>query len=162
MSSLWLGFQSQGVSGVSQDDTTSNSADHAWAGHLRDFVTKLVAEPAFAGLVASSTYTATGSGTSAAFSGLAQGIYVVVDTTAAGGPGGYSNSIPMLVGTAVGVTSTFPGYTRFKNETSPTAPILGRVEIKNDRPTITKQAVHDGSRGSSASIGGYVKYRISG
>ncbi|BDR53485.1 collagen-binding protein [Bombiscardovia nodaiensis] len=160
VASEWLGFKSQGTVGVPQGDITSNDANHAWAGNLREFVTKLAADAGFASLVTASTYSATGSGSSAVFQNLPQGLYVVVDTTASGGTS--SNSIPILVGTAVGVTASFPGYTQFKGETSPTAPILGKVQMKNDEPTVSKKAIQNSNTGSSASIGGYVQYEITG
>ncbi|BDR54221.1 hypothetical protein KIMH_03320 [Bombiscardovia apis] len=160
VSSRWLGFASQGGVGVSQEDKTSNSRDQAYAGKLRNFVTNFVSDSRFNALLTSKGVSTTASSAPGMFNNLPQGLYIIVDTTASGG--NYSNSIPMLVGTAVGVTASFQGYTQFKNETSPTAPILGKIEVKNDQPTVAKKAVQDPTMGSSASIGGYVQYEITG
>lgn len=82
VASKWTGF--------SGTDTTSDAKTEAWDGELRQFVTALVAEPAFATLIRQS-YVSTANAPAAAnlaggkasfsFTHILPGIYVVVDVT---------------------------------------------------------------------------------
>ncbi|BDR53590.1 hypothetical protein KIM372_14970 [Bombiscardovia nodaiensis] len=162
---LWLGFEST-TPHAPTGDITSNSQSKAWAGHLRDFVTALAAHADFATALAglpaaqknqAAATVAADADASVTFSGLAQGLYVVIDTTARGNTTDQAQrdtmSIPMLVGTAVG------GYTKFKGETAPNSD-LGVIKLKNNVPTISKEIVLAAGQDASVSIGDFVHYRI--
>ncbi|RBP97834.1 hypothetical protein CRD60_04400 [Bifidobacterium aemilianum] len=118
-------------SGYSGADTTSNSRGAHFDGMLRKFMTSFTADSTVqADLNSQTEVTATTSG--ATFSNLAQGLYVIVETSGAGVTG--NKSIPMLVGTPIGTSGS--NAVHIGNASSPE---LGKVEFKSENePELTK------------------------
>lgn len=129
ISSHWLGYD--------LDDPSSASKDEGYKGHLRDFVTKLQEEPGFkdaadASGISKTAVEANGD-TSATFTNLPEGLYVIQDVSEASVDGS-SNSIPVLVGTSVGPN-------KCKTFMKATTPNAGEVEAKKDAPSVDKKWV---------------------
>ncbi|MDF7665817.1 isopeptide-forming domain-containing fimbrial protein [Bifidobacterium sp. ESL0745] len=162
VASKWLGYAATG-----SQDTTSNSANAAWSGKLRDFVTDLMKSNAqngsnqkFSDLVAAQSgnqITAAlvgGTTYSASIPVSSPGIYVVVDTTTqvlTTGSTALKNAIPMLVST--GITYNSNDYTQLGAIT------LGKVDMKNDVPSVKKQ-LDSSQDNSDNSIGGRLHYKL--
>ncbi|WEV58486.1 isopeptide-forming domain-containing fimbrial protein [Bifidobacterium sp. ESL0728] len=167
VASQWLGFP---VTTAPNSDPTSNDPDHAYAGKLRDFATKLVAQQGIKDALADIptnhsermvTVTST-TATTAKFTAVGTGMYLIVDTTASNG-GTVSSldtpaSIPMIVGTEL-VDNSANHYTEFTGDATDIK--LGEVNVKNNTPTIAKQLVSPTAAGE-VSIGSIVTYRIVG
>ncbi|WP_161522211.1 isopeptide-forming domain-containing fimbrial protein [Bifidobacterium aemilianum] len=147
VASLWLGFTGS--------DTGSNSREAAYNGHLRDFVTNLGKQSGFVAAEEASTYKADGPTAAAtptaddsiSFSALPQGIYAVMDITDNKDLTPTTNSIPMLVGTAVaGHANCVSG-----------GPALGVINIKSYLPRFKKELV---SKSKTVSIGDVLTYHL--
>ncbi|WEV46898.1 isopeptide-forming domain-containing fimbrial protein [Bifidobacterium sp. ESL0690] len=158
VASKWLGYAATGSS-----DTTSNSANSAWSGKLRDFVTALMkstvengSHQTFSQMVGAGTPTTASlvSGTTyqASIPVSSPGIYVVVDTTTQPlhtGSTAFKDAIPMLVST--GITSGSTSYTQLG------AIALGTVNMKGDAPSVRK-ALDTSQDNSDTSVGGKLHY----
>lgn len=161
VASKWLGYAA-----TTSADTTSNSANSAWSGKLRDFVTDLMKSNAvngssqkFSDLVAAQSSHATtaalvsGTTYSASIPVSSPGIYVVVDTTTQPPISGSAlkNAIPMLVST--GITYSGNDYTQLGAIT------LGKVDMKADTPSVQKQ-LDTSQDNSDNSVGGKLHYKL--
>lgn len=173
------GYIAENYTGYGDDskDTTSATAP-AYAGLLRDFVTKLVANADFQdyvknGKLANSldpVYSATGADGVAKFTtpslgtkpydGVLQGLYVIVDVT----EGNDAHALPMVVGTkfitdphAYQLTLHNNGYT-LGEAIVKTVPVVSQKKVvlgEDGNP------VPDGTR-ASANIGDTVTFRLTG
>ncbi|RBP98192.1 hypothetical protein CRD60_03370 [Bifidobacterium aemilianum] len=171
VASKWLGFNSTAAGSGNQDTTSNAEKPSAWDGKLRSFVTALAQQSDFQSAIESAPVAqkdqtpatvAADADAELTFNGLAQGLYLVEDTTAPGNTDTQFDtaSIPMMLGTPVAATASpsFAGYTKFKGETA--AVELGTVMLKNNVPSLSKKVVVDPAKGSSVSIGDYVHYRV--
>ena len=129
-------------------DSGSQSSPQ-WSGNLRNFVTALASEKDFTDALAASDapeLSATGADGSAVFSGLDDGLYVIVDQT---GGSTYTQSIPILVGTKINGKD-------LANQT------LGTVEVKNEKPTVTKTLVSPKPDQPFVGVGDDVHWQLGG
>ena len=129
----------------------ASSTTEPWTGTLRDFVSRLVQQSDFQNVLAkaaghvadSDTYT---------INGLADGLYVVIDTTADNANGvdhKQTNSIPMLVATKI------DGHD-FADQT------LGSIKVKNQTTDINKVIVKDDKdmTGTTEKVGDTVTFKL--
>ncbi|WEV59102.1 hypothetical protein OZX67_00515 [Bifidobacterium sp. ESL0728] len=169
LASKYLGFtptdNSMNKDTTSYDPTVPDNKTSMWAGGVRQFVTTLTQQTDFVARqqaaaananTPNSGMTAPVNNTSSSFEVPVgePGLYVIEDVTG-GSTNGGTNSIPMLVGTAVysdlGSGST-KAYTAVANGGQ-----LGQVSMKNDLPTVTKERVDKKPLGAD---GGYIHYYI--
>lgn len=129
ISSHWLGYN--------PGDPSSASKKEGYKGHLRDFVTNLQREPGFKDAVTASDISKTAvvanGDTSASFTKLSQGLYIIEDVSEAVVDNS-ANSIPILVGTSVGPN-------KCKAFTNAATPNTGEVEAKKEAPSVDKRLV---------------------
>ncbi|MFT8531926.1 SpaH/EbpB family LPXTG-anchored major pilin [Bifidobacterium aquikefiri] len=146
------------VASVPEDNTIAwvakqfqDSATYPYGGQMRNFLTALVASDYFVNTAVpaatSNKQTATGSNGTAEFSNLAEGVYVVVDTSSATQRAGYTASIPMFVETKIGG----------KDLSSQT---LGIINIKNQALTMTKTMVNVDAQNPYVSGGENVEWKL--
>jgi fimbrial isopeptide formation D2 family protein len=149
----WLGYTTTPIS----DDTIS--AVSPYAGKLQVFAQKLAATSNF---TSNTTDTATGTvsgtvpvvdGDTITFSGLDQGLYLIVDSTAATTTG---HSLPIIVGTKAWNTTT-NGFVDFADGGTGVKPALGVAQLKNDATVVGKTIV---GGGTGFSIGDQVEYEV--
>lgn len=141
---------------ASKSELFSSSTAAPWGGNLRTFLSKLAANSDFQ-KAAGTTFTADTEPYT--ITGLAAGLYVITDVTAADayedGDGKadqkHTNSIPMLV-------ATKSDGKAFKES----AAQLGEIVVKNQSTTIDKVIVKDGKdyTGTEEKIGDRVTFRL--
>ncbi|WEV64019.1 SpaA isopeptide-forming pilin-related protein [Bifidobacterium sp. ESL0732] len=120
--------------------TWSDSSSSPYTGTIRTFVKTLAADTS---LTYGSVGTAAASGDDLVITDMPVGIYLLRDTTATAG---VSKSVPILVGTTVGGTS----YITLGGTTKP----LGKVDLKAETPTLTKEATKLTSGGTDTTLTG--------
>lgn len=150
-----------------------------WSGTLRNLVTELANNPLFKQAQGTEATALALQGDDQSFSQtVSQGLYVVVDVTdnqapsddVNGNEGKYRASIPMVVGTKiVGQVADHAGDYDFESG------VLGKINVKNDRPTIDKSitgvtdntsekdvdgAVASDGLAARAAIGDVIHYQI--
>ncbi|WEV41963.1 hypothetical protein OZX57_08525 [Bifidobacterium sp. ESL0682] len=134
----WLGFNNG-----SADNSDKTSERNPYVGKLRDFVTALHNDQTnFRPLINGSGFTATTNGTTAVFTGLPEGLYVVEDYTSSSSSN-EPNSIPMLVGTTLGSSSE-----KFNQFESASVPNTGEITAKTDSPTVSKRLEYTTNAGN--------------
>jgi fimbrial isopeptide formation D2 family protein len=148
----WLGYTTTPIS----DDTIS--AVSPYAGKLQVFAQKL-ANPTFTNNTTDSAVgVPSGSdpvddGDTITFSGLDQGLYLIIDSSLATASG---HSLPIIVGTKAwnATTSTFVD---FADGGTGVKPALGVAQLKNDATVVGKTIV---GGGTGFSIGDEVEYEV--
>lgn len=136
---------------AAHSDMFASSVAEPWTGKLRDFVSSLVRQSDFQTVLTgapehvadSDTYT---------ISGLADGLYIVIDTTADNAEGvdhRQTNSIPMLVATKIN------GHDLANQE-------LGKINVKNQPTDINKVIVKDNKdmTGTTEKVGDTVTFKL--
>lgn len=136
---------------ASESGYFTSSPNKPWSGNLRNFVSSLVRQADFQDALATATEYTTDSDT-LTISGLEEGLYVVVDTTASNAENvdhTQTDSIPMLVGTKVS-GKDFEGHT------------LGVVNVKNQTTYINKVIVKDKKEwvGTTERVGDTVTFKL--
>ncbi|MDU4038534.1 MAG: isopeptide-forming domain-containing fimbrial protein [Bifidobacterium dentium] len=136
---------------ASESGYFTSSPNKPWSGNLRNFVSSLVRQADFQDALATATEYTTDSDT-LTISGLEEGLYVVVDTTASNAENvdhTQTDSIPMLVGTKVS-GKDFEGQT------------LGVVNVKNQTTYINKVIVKDKKEwvGTTERVGDTVTFKL--
>ncbi len=138
---------------ASESGYFTSSPDKPWSGNLRNFVTSLVGQADFQEALAAATeYTAGTDSDTLTIDGLAEGLYVVVDTTVSNAENvdrTKTDSIPMLVGTKVNGTD-FEGQE------------LGVINVKNQTTYIDKVIVKDNKEwvGTTERVGDVVTFKL--
>ncbi|WEV53005.1 SpaA isopeptide-forming pilin-related protein [Bifidobacterium sp. ESL0704] len=171
LASNYLGYKatdnSKNDDETSYDPTANNNATSQWAGGVRDFVTSLTKQTDFITKFTSASADAhtansgmraplSSTNTSFTFSVKQPGLYAIEDVTG-GSTNGRTDSIPMLVGTAV-FEDTGSGNSKAYANVANGGNKLGEVAMKADMPTILKERV-DPSASLDAN-GGYIQYYI--
>lgn len=136
---------------AARSDMFASSVAEPWTGKLRDFVSSLVRQSDFQTVLTgapehvadSDAYT---------ISGLADGLYIVIDTTADNAKGvdhKQTNSIPMLVATKIN------GHDLANQE-------LGKINVKNQPTDINKVIVKDNKdmTGTTEKVGDTVTFKL--
>ena len=136
---------------ASESGYFTSSPNKPWSGNLRNFVSSLVRQADFQDALATATEYTTDSDT-LTISGLEEGLYVVVDTTASNAENvdhTQTDSIPMLVGTKVN-GKDFEGQT------------LGVVNVKNQTTYINKVIVKNNREwvGTTERVGDIVTFKL--
>ena len=136
---------------ASESGYFTSSPNKPWSGNLRNFVSSLVRQADFQDALATATEYTTDSDT-LTISGLEEGLYVVVDTTASNAENvdhTQTDSIPMLVGTKVNGKD-------FKGQT------LGVVKVKNQTTYINKVIVKNNKEwvGTTERVGDTVTFKL--
>lgn len=141
---------------ASESELFSSSTAAPWSGNLRTFLSRLTANSDFQ-KAAGTTFTADAEPYT--ITGLAAGLYVIIDVTAADAYGDgdgnadrkHTNSIPMLVATKSDGRS-------FRESAAP----LGEIVVKSQSTTIDKVIVKDGRdhTGTEEKIGDRVTFRL--
>lgn len=146
--------------GTDSKDTTSNTAP-AYAGLLRDFVTKLTANADFQAFLAAANtgqnvYTATGADGVADFvkgtkpwTAVNSGIYMIIDVT----EGQDSHALPMVVGSKM--LDAWGKLVALENEDS-----MSGLAVVKTVPDVSQKKTVVGD--DSAYIGGTVKFQLEG
>lgn len=130
---------------AAKSDIFASATTKPWTGNLRTFVSALVKQTDFqTALEAADPHVATSD--DFAISGLADGLYVVIDTTENNADGvdhKQTNSIPMLVATKIGgkdFANLKLGEIKVKNQTT----YINKVIVKNNREWVgTTERVGD-------------------
>lgn len=136
---------------AAHSDMFASSTAEPWTGKLRDFVSSLVRQSDFQTVLMAAPKHVADSDTYT-ISGLADGLYIVIDTTA-GNAGGVdhkqTNSIPMLVATKIN------GHDFADQE-------LGRINVKNQPTDINKVIVKDSKdmTGTTEKVGDTVTFKL--
>ncbi|MDF7640097.1 hypothetical protein PT279_00560 [Bifidobacterium sp. ESL0784] len=171
LASQYLGFtatdNSTNKDTTSYDPTAQSNKTSMWAGGVRDFVTSLTKQSDFAAKqqaaaananVASSGMRAPVSTTNTSFDvPVSQpGLYAIEDVTG-GSTNGGTNSIPMLVGTAV-YSDLGSGNSKAYAAVANGGQALGQVSMKNDLPTIVKERADKNQ--ALGDNNGYIQYYI--
>ncbi|WEV58958.1 LPXTG cell wall anchor domain-containing protein [Bifidobacterium sp. ESL0728] len=161
VASTLLGFKTTDAFTTGNKDETSASRDQAYRGTLRNLITALEKNSAFDALFTSNDTPKTASVTSdiattATFTGIPQGLYLIKDITGAGSvPENSQLSIPMMVGTPVqDATNSKILYTNFVGGDGTK---LGTVNIKDDELTFTKTLDKDSQ---SLGKGDWAKFHL--
>lgn len=129
----------------------ASSTTKPWSGRLRAFVTELVQKTDFQNALATATEHVATSDTYE-INGLADGLYIVIDTTADNAEGvdhKQTNSIPMLVATKI------DGHDLADQE-------LGKINVKNQTTYINKVIVKDNKEwvGTTERVGDTVTFKL--
>lgn len=136
---------------AAHSDMFAGSTTEPWTGKLRDFVSSLVQQSEFQTALAGAPEHVANSDTYT-ISGLADGLYIVIDTTADNANGvdhKHTNSIPMLVATKIN------GHDLANQE-------LGSINVKNQPTDINKVIVKDNKdmTGTTEKVGDTVTFKL--
>lgn len=136
---------------AAHSDMFASSTAEPWTGKLRDFVSSLVRQSDFQTVLMAAPKHVADSDTYT-INGLADGLYIVIDTTAGNADGvdhKRTNSIPMLVATKIN------GHD-FANQE------LGSIKVKNQPTDINKVIVKDNKdmTGTTEKVGDAVTFKL--
>ena len=136
---------------AAHSDMFASSTTEPWTGKLRDFVSSLVRQSDFQTVLMAAPKHVADSDTYT-INGLADGLYIVIDTTAGNADGvdhKRTNSIPMLVATKIN------GHD-FANQE------LGSIKVKNQPTDINKVIVKDNKdmTGTTEKVGDAVTFKL--
>lgn len=136
---------------AAHSDMFASSTAEPWTGKLRDFVSRLVRQSDFQTVLMAAPKHVADSDTYT-INGLADGLYIVIDTTAGNADGvdhKRTNSIPMLVATKIN------GHD-FANQE------LGSIKVKNQPTDINKVIVKDNKdmTGTTEKVGDAVTFKL--
>ena len=136
---------------AAHSDMFASSTAEPWTGKLRDFVSRLVRQSDFQTVLMAAPKHVADSDTYT-INGLADGLYIVIDTTAGNADGvdhKHTNSIPMLVATKIN------GHD-FANQE------LGSIKVKNQPTDINKVIVKDNKdmTGTTEKVGDAVTFKL--
>lgn len=168
VASKWLGYATS-KDGNNKDEV-SNNPDSAWGGinggqnepgKLRSFIQALDSNSDFRNLVGTAREQTPNLDSCSdddqkqcteTLTGLQDGLYVVIDTTAGTTQSGGTNAIPMLVSTAIG------NYNQMQDSANPT---LGEIDMKNADTTVLVDWNNPHHNGST-SVNAIAEYNLHG